>query len=156
VRKFIIVAVLALPVLARAEASPLDIGGLAQLVGSKLAETKVGTEIDFGGHLSALTYLPVWVFHDAAGVQYFEMGAGGSIKQGEHFKPALTAAANAPGISSRLWSSDWARAHVTRTSLPDIWVGPAFMPDLYKPVKKWTLKESVGGLISIRIGRAGQ
>lgn len=110
----------------RAAAGVLDIPGLATLVAEKAKEARACAVVDLNGKFAGGAYLPVWTFHkaDDPKTQYVNVGIGGVIRQGESFRPFVPVAANLPALSAKLWDSDWARRHLTRTKFPPIWVGP--------------------------------
>ena len=135
--------------------SPFNIGGLPELVASKIMETKAATLITLDATLGGGAYLPVWTFHATNSTDpmfdYLEFGAGGVILAGGNAKAFLCAGLNLPAISRAFWHNSWADAHLRRTVLPGIWIGPyirAPMPN--NP--PWVVGHEVGGLLSIRLG----
>mgnify|MGYP001589205731 CR=1 FL=1 len=138
-----------------ASAGLLDINGLADLAAEKAKETRAATLIDITGTFSGAIYLPIWTFHttgtaDAPGVNLISLGAGGALREGGNKQALLTLTFNGPGLSGRLWNSDWARAHLTRTKLPELWIGPYLKAPT--PGQKWVIGREVGGIVSIGLG----
>lgn len=136
----------------QASAGLLDIPNLATLVAEKAKESRACGVVSFDGKVAGGAYLPVWVLHqkDEPKVQYLAAGIGGAIKQGEAFRPLITLGANLPALSARLWASDWANRHLTRTKFPPLWFGPHLrvpLPGERVGLQDW--REWVGLIVSV-------
>ena len=129
--------------------SLLDLSGLTDLVAEKAKEAKAASFVTMDQKIAAGAYLPVWTLHNGT-TNYADIGIGGAIKQGESFTPRIPFSINLTAVSAWVWGSPWARAHVARTTMPPVWIGPFVNVPL--PGQKWTWRESVGGFVSIGIG----
>lgn len=147
IRGLVLISVLSVS----AQAASFDLGGVGDLIGDKMKETKLASLIDLNAKFAGAVYLPIWLFHDQAGVNYVETGVGGMLKEGGESSPLISLAVNGPAISGRIWSSEWAKKHVTRTKFPDIWMGPYLRLPL--PGRTWVIGENVGGMVSVRLGK---
>ena len=133
----------------------LDINGLADLAAEKAKETRAATLIDLTGTFSGALYLPIWTFHtkgtqESPGINLVSLGVGGALREGGQKQALLTLTFNGPGLSEKLWSSEWARNHLTRTKLPPIFMGPYIKIPI--PGQSWVIGNEVGGLVSISLG----
>ena len=153
-KAWILAGLLLIPFYTFAEEYPLaSIPGLLDHAAAKSKEAKAAGLIDFNGQVSGAAYLPVWIFHGTERA-YFETGLGGTIRAREQFRPLIGFDANLPAISARFWSFPWAKAHVTRTKFPPIWLGPIIRIPLPSDRFQWRdWKAWSGFILSIRLGK---
>lgn len=129
---------------------PLELGGIAELIGQKIKEAKGAALLSFDLKVGGALYLPIWKFHNKAKtVRYAEFGAGGIVKQGEHAEPLVNVAFNARAYMAKMWDWKWAREHVTVVDLPPIFVGPYVRVPM--PGEVWKLKTHIGFLASVEL-----
>lgn len=139
-----------------APSGALTLGGVPQLLADKLKEAKPAGIVDFAGHVGGGGYLPLWSFHDRAGVTYVEaMNFGYRAIQGS--KPGgifMPLAVDATALSARLWNFEWARAHVTRSKFPNVFLGvAALLPLDAKGLAELKIRDSrrwLGAVASVR------
>ena len=113
---------------ATVNAPELEISGVYQLLNDKLKESKGAALTTMGGKPGAAIYLPVWTWQTASGVPIAEFPAFGYRGVlGQRPGAFVTATFNLPGISNRLFNSQWFNAHVKRTEFPPIFFGPALL-----------------------------
>ena len=146
------ISCVALLLAVNARAGMLDIPNLATLVAEKAKESKACGIVGLDGKVAGGAYLPVWTLHkrDTTAVEYAQVGVGGSIRQGDSFRPLFTLSANLPALSAKLWDSDWARRHLTRTKFPAVWLGPQVRVPVPGERVAWgDWREWVGFIVSI-------
>lgn len=115
-----------LAALARAEESLLSVPGLADTVATYAKQARAMGFVDLKGSYGGGVLLPVRTVKDSAGAKYAALGFGGTIKEGEHFRPRLAGVLDASVILRRLevgWG--WWDNHTDKLKLPDFWVGPS-------------------------------
>ena len=147
--KILLLLLLALPV--AAQEKDLAVGGVYDLIVEKAKEAKVAALVDLKATIGGAAFLPVWTFHAADNSRdYVECGIGASLKEGGKGDPFLSVALNLPALSAKIWSGQWASAHLRRAKFPPVWVGPYIA--VPTPGRTWTWTTSVGGMISVRLG----
>src|SRR6185295_17657746 len=93
----------------------LSVPGLTQAVADAVKQSKAVGFVDLQGNLGFGSMIPVRQLHDSSGVNYFAVGPGGSIKQGEHFRPRVIALFDLSAIIRKLeHNSAWYEAHVSK------------------------------------------
>lgn len=130
------------------------LGGVGDFVSSMARQAQGGTSIDLKGNISGILYIPVWTVQDLSKRAYLSLVAGGALKEGGRGEPLIGFAFNGPAISSCIWDFQWARDHLRRIQLPDIWFGPYIRIPL--PNRNYVIGQEVGGLISIGFGKKSE
>ena len=149
-KAIIILLFLSLPVQAEVQ-DLLSLGGLSDLVAEVSKKAKGASLVNLEQEVSGALYVSIWTLHNAVEprTDYLELAAGAELKENRG-RPLLTLAANLPALSGKLLSSAWAKSHIERLPLPPIWVGPYVRVPF--PGEPWTLKDSIGVILSIAIG----
>ena len=136
--------------------SELEIGGIAGLVGDKLKEVKGAALVTWAGKPGAGAYLPIWTWKTAAGTPIAEFPAiGYRAVIGSSPDAFTTATLNIPGLSAKLFGSQWIKTHITKSVFPPTFFGPAFLLPLNLQVvekiqwKDWTKYAAI--VLSVRV-----
>jgi len=117
---------LALAPCARADEGLLSLPGLATAVADTAKNARPLGFVDFHGTYGGGVMVPIRTLKDSSGVRYAALGAGGTIKQGEHFRPRLVVIADASAIYRRIEKrARWWDTHTEKLPLPDFWIGPS-------------------------------
>jgi hypothetical protein len=129
----------------------LSIPGLASAAADAIKESKAVGFVDFHGAYGAGAMLPIRQLHDSSGVNYYAIGPGGLIKQDGHFRPRIIQLLDLSAIVRRLENkSDWYKAHVSKITLPDVWVGPQILIPFPGDNFQWkNARDYAGGAVSI-------
>lgn len=106
----------------------MEIGGVAELIGDKLKEIKGATILTWAGRPGVAGYLPIWTWQTSAGTPIAEFPAVGYRGVlGDSPQAFVTATFNLPGLSSRLFGSQWFATHVVKSKFPPMFFGPAVL-----------------------------
>lgn len=122
----LLLGLLAFAVPCKADDSLLSLPGLADAAGKYAKEARPLGFMDLHGTYGGGVLLPLRALKDSAGIKYAAAGIGGTIKQGEHFRPRLAVVSDASALYRRLekrWG--WWDAHTEKITLPDFWFGPS-------------------------------
>ena len=139
-----------------ADPNDLRLGGVPDLIYSKLKESKFAALTTFRGRPGAALYVPIRTWQTAAGTPIMELPAFGYYGALEH-KPGrfATATLNLPGLSARLFNSEWFKTHIKKSVFPPIFFGPAaILPTDLRIIEKlrwddWSKYAAV--LVSVRL-----
>lgn len=125
---------------------------LKNLVAQKLKETETGYSVGFDAKQGATVTLPVWKIHDGSNNDVLELlNIGAESRQGQKAHGIIDSAFNVVWLSGKVWSFKWAQDHVTRTSMPPVFIGigPALPMDILE-INKMTIKNSLRATIRFR------
>lgn len=141
------------------EAKQSYIEQFSQLAADKIKEMHPVGIFKLNKSPSASLYWATWKFHANKNpkLRYASVGIGGewaeNIRGGDVY---LAGAVNVVAISGAFWDFDWARAHVERTVLPAIDIGPMLMiyPDKDRFVETFSsfqgFLDSAGLMVGVR------
>lgn len=134
----------------------LDASGITGLAADKLKEAKGAVLVTVGGRPGAAAYLPIWTWHTKDGTPIAEFPTVGyRAIQGQRPDAFTTATLNLPGLSAKLFGSDWFKDHVTKSVFPPIFFGPALLVPLnlntLKHIKMADWQQYAAIVVSVRI-----
>lgn len=118
----------------------VEAGGAELNLAAVFSKLRGGTLCTFvpRGMTLATLYAPVLSYHDAAGLELFNLNAGAAVNTEDgKGSPLFSVGMRADGLLKKLTDGDWAARHLAAASLPPLELAAAGM--WYAPSHSWTL-----------------